>query len=105
MILKMTSLDGTDRLGASIGGGSGPGLVLGRTEGSFWFWWQTGDVLRGGGVAAATDDGEEDAAAFGEAVDAAGDNGGLGEAEEESFSSSVSLLGCNSIGKYLGFRL
>ena len=99
MILKITYLDGTERLGASIGGGgSGPGLVLGRTEGSFWFWWQTGDVLRGGGgVAAATDDGEEDAAAFGEAVDSAGDNGGLGEAEEDSFSSSVSLLGCNSL--------
>ena len=96
MILKMTSLDGTDRLGASIdGGGKGPGLVLGRTDGSFWFWWQTGDVLHGGAGMAATDDG--DAAAFGEAVDAAEDNGGLGEAEEESFSSSVSLLGCNSI--------
>ena len=96
MILKTSYLDGTERLGASIGGGgSGPGLVLGRTEGSFWFWWQTGDVLHGGAGMAATDDG--DAAAFGEAVDAAEDNGGIGEAEEESFSSSVSLLGCNSI--------
>ena len=46
MILKVTSLVGTERLGASIGGGvgSGLGLDLGRTDGSFWFWWQTGEV-------------------------------------------------------------
>ena len=49
MILKINSLDGTERLGASIGC-SGTGLDLGRTDGSFWFWWQTGEVvLRGVG--------------------------------------------------------
>ena len=47
--MKINSLDGTERLGASIGC-SGTGLDLGRTDGSFWFWWQTGEVvLRGVG--------------------------------------------------------
>ena len=92
----MTSLDGTERLGGSIGcGGGGPGLDFGRTDGSFWFWWLTGEALRCG---VGDDDdvvlGESGVAAFG---DAAGEDVGcLGEEDSLSdfdlSSSSVSLL-------------
>ena len=97
VILKTTSLVGTERLGASIGGGvgSGLGLDLGRTDGSFWFWWQIGEVLRGVGDeldGAVVVVGESGVAAFG---DTAGDADFLGEvslSDLDLSSSSVSLL-------------